>query len=320
MSSFDLPHHSPSHVFQSRDTVQSVGLIPKHLPFSGANNAVVNFRHALALDERRVKFMPFFCTTPGKPKDGGAADSKISNQAEGHRHPKTVTGRERSDTSLDYESGVNALTGPDTDVEEVFFAGAHCGKHSPFRSQKIIVHIYHLQDVGGGSVANDVHHSLARIPLRWMIRECFKLKSGIIFDACMLKHEVGFDVNPKDGLVLKAPTPLAPESHHLDWPGDTALKGFALHRVPLAILSTLATPFAWVGKKLSKLRYQKPPETRYKFTTATSKFQFEGSEALEELKDALCPIFDQLNMHWYWKVMEWLPCESFILARAFQWQ
>jgi len=270
------------------DTVQSVGLIPKHLPFSGANNAVVNFRHALALDERRVKFMPFFCTTPGKVKDGlETLDSTISNQTEDLRQRKTATGRGRSESSLDFETGVNALTGPDTDVEEVFFAGAHC-------------------DVGGGSVANDVHHSLARIPLRWMIRECFKLKSGIIFDGCMLKHEVGFDVDSPDSLV-KAPSPLAPESHHLDWPGDTGLKGFTLSRVPLAILSGIATPFAWVGKKLSKLRYHKPPETRYKFTTAVSKFQYEGSEAREELKDALSPIFDQLDMHWYWKVMEWLP-------------
>jgi hypothetical protein len=130
----------------------------------------------------------------------------------------------------------------------------------------------------------------------------------------MLKHEVGFDVDAPDGLV-KTPSPLAPESHHLDWPGDTALKGFTLSRVPLAILSGLATPLVWVGKKLSKLRYNKPPETQYKFTTAVSKFQFEGSEAREELRDALSPIFDQLDMHWYWKVMEWLPCESFTVFR-----
>lgn len=32
-------------------------------------------------------------------------------------------------------------------------------------------------DVGGGSVPNDTPHSLARIPLRWMIRECFLAKT-----------------------------------------------------------------------------------------------------------------------------------------------
>lgn len=36
-------------------------------------------------------------------------------------------------------------------------------------------------DVGGGSVANDTPHTLARIPLRWMIRECFDTKTGIMF-------------------------------------------------------------------------------------------------------------------------------------------
>jgi hypothetical protein len=47
-------------------------------------------------------------------------------------------------------------------------------------------------DVGGGSVPNDTPNSLARIPLRWMIRECFKTKSGIMFDAAKLR-EVGLD-------------------------------------------------------------------------------------------------------------------------------
>lgn len=36
-------------------------------------------------------------------------------------------------------------------------------------------------DVGGGAVKNEVRNNLARISLRWMIRECFKLKTGILF-------------------------------------------------------------------------------------------------------------------------------------------
>jgi hypothetical protein len=80
----------------------------------------------------------------------------------------------------EYEKAVNMMTGNQTDVLEVriqsqltsytnslgqvFFAGAHC-------------------DVGGGSVLNGTRHSLARIPLRWMIREIFKADVGIIFGA-----------------------------------------------------------------------------------------------------------------------------------------
>lgn len=55
-----------------------------------------------------------------------------------------------------------------TDAKEVWFAGAH-------------------GDVGGGSVKNDAKASLARIPLRWMIRECFLSKTGIQFDAVKLE-------------------------------------------------------------------------------------------------------------------------------------
>lgn len=61
----------------------------------------------------------------------------------------------------------------ETDVKEVWFAGCHC-------------------DVGGGSVPDDTLHSLARIPLRWMIRECFRTRTGIRFHGELLK-EIGLD-------------------------------------------------------------------------------------------------------------------------------
>ena len=45
-----------------RDTVDSVGLIPKQLPFTASNNGIIRtFRHAISLDERRAKFKPNFC-------------------------------------------------------------------------------------------------------------------------------------------------------------------------------------------------------------------------------------------------------------------
>lgn len=43
------------------DTVASVGIIPRILPFAKTNNTSVRyFRHAIALDERRAKFKPAF--------------------------------------------------------------------------------------------------------------------------------------------------------------------------------------------------------------------------------------------------------------------
>ncbi|KAJ6509717.1 hypothetical protein DFH09DRAFT_1050030 [Mycena vulgaris] len=54
-----------------------------------------------------------------------------------------------------------------TDVQEVWFAGCHC-------------------DVGGGSVLNGTRPNLSHISLRWMIRECFKARTGMVFSAAKL--------------------------------------------------------------------------------------------------------------------------------------
>ncbi|KAJ7832502.1 hypothetical protein B0H13DRAFT_2429637 [Mycena leptocephala] len=69
----------------------------------------------------------------------------------------------------------NGDNGPSvvTDVQEVWFAGCHC-------------------DVGGGSVLNGTRPNLAHIPLRWMIRECFKARTGVVFSATGLA-ELGIE-------------------------------------------------------------------------------------------------------------------------------
>ena len=112
--------------------MQSVGLIPKHLPFSGSSSAIVHFRHALSLDEHRVKFVPFFWT--GEKHSAGTTDTAV---ASGHHDPARDhrkmerRRRERSEATFVNGADVHPTTGPETDVEEVFFAGAHCGKYSP---------------------------------------------------------------------------------------------------------------------------------------------------------------------------------------------
>ena len=174
--------------------------------------------------------------------------------------------------------------------------------------------MFPLQDVGGGSVPNEEQHNLARISLRWMIRECFKLHCGIIFDAHMLMHEVGLDINS----LSTAPDPLPPEIRQLGIPGDSFLsflRRFSSLHIPSAILRGLNLPFRWVKSEFLNLLYYTPPEFEFAFTSAAGLFQYKG-EAEEELKDALSPIYDQLNLHWYWKVMEWIPCESLPLARV----
>jgi uncharacterized protein (DUF2235 family) len=39
----------------NRDTANSVGIVPRRLPFTTSNTIVCTFRHAVSLDERRAK-------------------------------------------------------------------------------------------------------------------------------------------------------------------------------------------------------------------------------------------------------------------------
>ncbi|KAL4070342.1 hypothetical protein J3A83DRAFT_3177895 [Scleroderma citrinum] len=134
------------------DTVSSVGIVPRTLPFTKANNHIRYFRHALSLDERRARFMPNFYNRSTEEdmqfvlrEDDLAADPECGSKNE--QKPVECS---------------------QTDVEEVWFAGCH-------------------GDVGGGYVKNTERFSLARIPLRWMIRECFKTNTGIQFLSSKLK-------------------------------------------------------------------------------------------------------------------------------------
>ena len=74
-------------------------------------------------------------------------------------------------------------------------------------------------DVGGGSVPNGTRNSLARIPLRWMIRECFKCDTGIIFDAAQLQ-QAGLRIVMEDGKPILADLPERILLHVPPYSGD----------------------------------------------------------------------------------------------------
>lgn len=164
------------------DTVGSVGVIPKRLPFTTFNTHVKHFRHALALDERRVRFKPNFFNrpTPEEVELGLKWGQKESS--------KSKKGPQRQKTKRAWEKQYASNGLHSTDVEEVWFAGCHC-------------------DVGGGSEKNEVRSNLARIPLRWMVRECFKLKTGILFDRRMFEV-IGMDPNNLWPVVKQRPPPV----------------------------------------------------------------------------------------------------------------
>ncbi|KAI1790928.1 hypothetical protein LXA43DRAFT_1182107 [Ganoderma leucocontextum] len=81
-----------------------------------------------------------------------------------------------------------------TDVQEVWFPGCHC-------------------DIGGCAVPYDTPHSLGRISLRWMVRECFRANTGIQFDAEALRA-IGLDPGTLYPIVMERPNALQPHADH----------------------------------------------------------------------------------------------------------
>ena len=82
-----------------RDTVSSVGLIPRRLPFTTSNTIIKTFRHALSLDERRAKFQPNFFHRPNEE------DLKRNE-----RHAAEVSHGERGDHRYPYVPGIDSAS------------------------------------------------------------------------------------------------------------------------------------------------------------------------------------------------------------------
>ncbi|KAJ7242129.1 hypothetical protein C8J57DRAFT_1452544 [Mycena rebaudengoi] len=226
------------------DTVNSVGLIPKRLPFTTSNTIVRTFRHAVSLDERRAKFKPNLWNRPNhKEQTLSISDQKVHHHSNRPRPPSKKMSQHLMESR--YARDPNKPT----DIDEVWFAGCHC-------------------DVGGGSVDNDTEHALALIPLRWMVRECFKTNSGIMFD-CEGLRSIGMDPASLYPFVAPRPPHLPVGSHRL-------------RPIPS------------------------------KSQTGVQKEQALQNDATKEMElhDALSPIYDQLNLAWFWWFLEFLPIKQ----------
>ena len=127
-----------------------------------------------------------------------------------------------------------------------------------------------------------------------MIRECFRAGeagTGIIFNAHMLKHEVGLDIDS----IFKAPDLFSSKTLHRAGPDGAELNSSSLTHTP-AIISPPGPLFRRTWGKLSNLLKDTPPKRK----------GFTEGEAKEEFNDALSPIHDEPT---FWKVVEWIPCE-----------
>ncbi|KIK51064.1 hypothetical protein GYMLUDRAFT_252409 [Collybiopsis luxurians FD-317 M1] len=160
------------------DTVSSAGIVPKRLPFTNFNSIVRTFRHAVALDECRAKFEADWRDHPNKQQDLNIS----SMPANLHRH---LPDHDEEDLLNALERKSSEQNNTPTDILEVWFAGYHC-------------------DICGGSATKNTAPNLARIPLRWMIRECFTANSGILFYSNLLM-DIG--LNPSSLYPFVSPRP-----------------------------------------------------------------------------------------------------------------
>ena len=180
----------------------------------------------------------------------------------GHHHNHELGKFERQ-----YSGYVESVT----NVEEVWFAGCHCGSciFPLYTGRETILTLN--TDIGGGSVVNGTRNSLARIPLRWMIRQCFIANTGIMF------HKATF---PKVGL---DPDTLYPQ---------------VLPRPPII----------YQDRKLHTIPVPRPCVIN---DDRTAVVYSDGgafvNEAEEDLADALSPIYDQLKIKKYWWLLELIP-------------
>ncbi|KAG8914963.1 hypothetical protein FRC01_003850, partial [Tulasnella sp. 417] len=187
------------------DTVSSVGIKGRHLPFTSSNTIIRTFRHALSLDEHRAKFQPNPWHNPSNSKEAakndpecgsalydtkgltrlelaqnwfrdilgdGANDTKANGKAKGNAHKKVKSVADIPQQSQG-PGGCRPMA-DEGDVEDVYWNGTETDVREVWFSG------CHT-DVGGGSVKNDTPERLANVSLCWMLNEIVKAEATIFF-------------------------------------------------------------------------------------------------------------------------------------------
>ncbi|CAE7128369.1 unnamed protein product [Rhizoctonia solani] len=202
----------------------------------------------------------------------------------------------------------------ETDVEEVWFAGAHT-------------------DVGGGSVKNGERYSLARISLRWMIRQCFKCNTGIMFHSNLFE-DVGLSPETLWPEVIPRPPPITsvkqiPESRIIPSPvtyrprptryltgPDTSFSNSPFQSRGATTLGRSARQFSQLSAKVDPyepyipIHWRRGHELRDFGRGAWEPREPFINEEVEDFKDALSPIYDQLSLNWWWWILEFIPIKQ----------
>ncbi|KAJ7457840.1 hypothetical protein FB451DRAFT_1274346 [Mycena latifolia] len=125
-------------------------------------------------------------------------------------------------------------------------------------------------DVGGGSVLNGTRPNLAHIALRWMVRECFKTKNGMMFDPAEI---AAIGIAPDSLYPVVKPRPAAIE----------CTPDLRVSNIPKP--GVLSRASSWVASW-----FKPPPKPAVPDFSVYATY----SEEKLDLVDALAPIYDQL--------------------------
>lgn len=144
------------HFVGAWDTVSSIGVVRgKHMlprTIDGMKH-VCYFRHALALDERRVKFLPEYAYggTAEGPVDKNSSPRSSKSESDLEQGSPSNTSPTNDKDAVDRFQTGKASTRGRPQTREVWFAGTH-------------------SDIGGGNAVN-AGMDRSRPPLRWMVFE-----------------------------------------------------------------------------------------------------------------------------------------------------
>jgi hypothetical protein len=119
-----------------RDTVSSIGIARGQKMLPGTIDGMKHvcfFRHALALDERRVKFLPEYAyggsATGPKPDDKNLSSVNHRSSEKGNNPSTGNDGETTEDISpsdeVDRSQGMKKMTVKHPQTLEVWFAGTH---------------------------------------------------------------------------------------------------------------------------------------------------------------------------------------------------
>ena len=172
---------------------------------------------------------------------------------------------------------------------------------------------------------NTERYSLARIPLRWMIRECFKTETDILFDVQGLR-DLGLDVSTLSLPMPPRPRPLPvhdaairhiPRKGAEKVPQKSPPQKSPSQKSPSPI-QRFTSLFSRVEEQPHSFPHAAVDRAEIEETNDEKKTDSEGtgikaeeipigSEEEEELKDALSPIYDCLKLRRRWWIPEVLP-------------